>query len=1539
MRLKKINLLIIPLILLFLMPLAIPASAEDYIIEVIKEYYDDGVTVSVEYEAYRTLGGSYIRHGYYKTFYQDGSGETVGRYYEDKKDGSWTRYFLNGIKSFDGSYKNGLEEGTHTYWWSNGTKASEGAYSAGLEMGTHTEWFSDGQMERQIAYSNGIYHGTWTDWNEYGQMTSQGEYRNGKEDGIHRSWYSSSGLMSQEISYKEGVLHGPWLGWYDRYNHQMQWQDSYSNGVRCGIYRYWGENGELWDEIDTKVSCTVYEETKDPYPDPEVVPKELRGYVRDWQSGLPIKGASLTAGSYQTVTNSDGFYRLELGAADVYTVTLSSEGYYTRTGTFDLTGYEYKTVNCKLKAVEDITAPFITDVTSKYGNTFLSGLTVANEYTVSVDWKGEPGVVKFELNGTVYQSQGTATGATRTFNMGTDFIAGTGAKTNMLKITAFNAAGGESIPAVLRPLVVPIPTWATDLGVFGKIKPDKGLLVYTLDASWPSEPIKIQIDEETLGSTLWKAWNLVPIVGGRVFGIPPTQTILAVEAKTDGSGSVLLGGSTGFKAAGQEITGKIGGKGNLEYKIGEGFAWKGASLIMGTEGTIKKEVGPVTLIPALEKTISLPVIGRPLKWFNETAKIEGTVKIGGELDLQVISEAGKLGFHKTEGTLTDEVGVGLSCGISKLKAEVSGGGTAKVTWQFPAAPGYLKKLESEIKAKLSIITWLFTKDFEASHPFSYPESSSPSSFSVPAESAVFDISDFKPISRDFLNRKPYSSFGTVSGIVPMDAEVQAITEEGVLVQNVYPYSEPAIAEYNDKLGIAYVYFDPADTTLQATEISFTYYDGQTYSDPQPIVDDSRAEFAPAIAFDQNGKIVAAWERVKSENFTGTTISEMAQELEIVYAVFDPVTAQWTTPVSLTDNSYLDHSPMLKRGADGSLLLMWQSNEGAELIGTSESPTRIHYTKWDGASFSAPQMISESFQDCISFSAAYRGPGAVLTYSRDMDGDLSTEEDQELFYLSFDGSLWSASIRLTEDQIPDVNPRVLYRTDGIAELIWLKGTSITRLTDWASKAFETIREGSISATFTDFAITADSQDRLLILWQDRDENGTDLFFSLYDPTHGLWSGDLMLTEDDIIENDFSVIFSSDGKLHAIYNGENLDTAATDLYHSIYELSQNLRLQAAGMLVEPADPSPGDSVTIFAAVENSGDVTLPDVEVKFYLGDPDASGQLIGAATVTPNPLAAGKAGEASLDWVVPSDFDGTEVYAVVDPSGLIDEKDESDNRASLLVIKPDLVAIQCRLEEQVDGSVNVIAVIDNTGKVVAEDVDVLYRANGVDIAKRSGLTILSGARVEVMYTLLRNIDFSGLESLVEIVVDPENTVTETSEDNNTAFSSLIQLSLSSVSEDFGGVTVGISSDKHSLFVTNTGVSAITLGNISITGDGASAFTILNDSLSGITLEPGESGYVDITFSSTLPGSLSALLSIPYDDGTETGVITASLLGQSILKGDANGDGVVDLADIINVLMILSSDDQVTVNDAADIDGDGRISLPEATFILQTVSGTR
>ena len=59
--------------------------------------------------------------------------------------------------------------------------------------------------------------------------------------------------------------------------------------------------------------------------------------------------------------------------------------------------------------------------------------------------------------------------------------------------------------------------------------------------------------------------------------------------------------------------------------------------------------------------------------------------------------------------------------------------------------------------------------------------------------------------------------------------------------------------------------------------------------------------------------------------------------------------------------------------------------------------------------------------------------------------------------------------------------------------------------------------------------------------------------------------------------------------------------------------------------------------------------------------------------------------------------------------------------------------------------------------------------------------------------------------------------------------------------------------------------------------------------------------------------------------------------TISVGDVNGDGVVDLRDVISALQVMTGQTVDSIVKEADADGDGRIGLEEAVIILREISG--
>jgi hypothetical protein len=77
-------------------------------------------------------GKSWIRHGLFRAYSEDG--QLVS----------------------EGMYVNGLEEGRWRDFHSNGHLAAEGSYSAGKEHGVWRHWKADGTPEAATNYVNGV---------------------------------------------------------------------------------------------------------------------------------------------------------------------------------------------------------------------------------------------------------------------------------------------------------------------------------------------------------------------------------------------------------------------------------------------------------------------------------------------------------------------------------------------------------------------------------------------------------------------------------------------------------------------------------------------------------------------------------------------------------------------------------------------------------------------------------------------------------------------------------------------------------------------------------------------------------------------------------------------------------------------------------------------------------------------------------------------------------------------------------------------------------------------------------------------------------------------------------------------------------------------------------------------------------------------------------------------------------------------------------------------------------------------------------------
>jgi len=159
-----------------------------------------------------------------------------------------------------------------------------------------------------------------------------------------------------------------------------------------------------------------------------------------------------------------------------------------------------------------------------------------------------------------------------------------------------------------------------------------------------------------------------------------------------------------------------------------------------------------------------------------------------------------------------------------------------------------------------------------------------------------------------------------------------------------------------------------------------------------------------------------------------------------------------------------------------------------------------------------------------------------------------------------------------------------------------------------------------------------------------------------------------------------------------------------------------------------------------------------------------------------------------------------------------------------------------------------------------------------------------------------------------------------------------ISIAPASHDFSSATVGLAPLEQEIVITNKGDTNLNLGAISMTGPDAVHFKLLGENCSGKALVPSSPCTLTAAFAPETSGPKTVFLSIVSDD-PDTPVVQVKFTGVgTILKGDVDYDGKIDLKDAMLPLKTLSAKGPLDIDVKADMDGDGKIGLGDAILIL-------
>ncbi|GAG36449.1 unnamed protein product, partial [marine sediment metagenome] len=231
---------------------------------------------------------------------------------------------------------------------------------------------------------------------------------------------------------------------------------------------------------------------------------------------------------------------------------------------------------------------------------------------------------------------------------------------------------------------------------------------------------------------------------------------------------------------------------------------------------------------------------------------------------------------------------------------------------------------------------------------------------------------------------------------------------------------------------------------------------------------------------------------------------------------------------------------------------------------------------------------------------------------------------------------------------------------------------------------------------------DARDVLVRMYDGDPSDGTLLAEDIFDTImsgHGatlISTGTLAAGGHDIV-----VLVDPDGDIPEISERNNTALKTVTVLPAV----EVIDLSANEIVFTPEDPEEGEVVDIRCGVKNESTITVENIKLRVYEGDPDAGGSLLIPEVTIP------QLGQGNNGWItIKRDTTGWggvhEIYVVADPENAIQEQDEDNNRASrsLTVTTQAITDLALTaggisfspLEPAVGNTVTLNCIVENTG---------------------------------------------------------------------------------------------------------------------------------------------------------------------------------------------------------------------------------------------------
>lgn len=456
--------------------------------------------------------------------------------------------------------------------------------------------------------------------------------------------------------------------------------------------------------------------------------------------------------------------------------------------------------------------------------------------------------------------------------------------------------------------------------------------------------------------------------------------------------------------------------------------------------------------------------------------------------------------------------------------------------------------------------------------------------------------------------------------------------------------------------------------VNGLKLVFSQGEAMTWHPPADIHDDGTADGSFDVQSSGDTAFVV-WENIKTtfpDNHVNLTT--YMSNSEIAVSRFNHTTKQWDLPVTLTNNTIADFSPALAVSGEKAVAV-WMSNSESDIFGVN-GINHINYVFYENGAWQNINVIADVGL-VNDISVAYDGNTAVLCYDKDMDGNLATNTDRDVFIKNLSQS--SSSVSISGGVNTNYSGKVFIQNDkfnvaylnhngvNIIHDIWNPVTSlITEIDTIEGYGIELIQNGNNAG----------------ILWLETGVDGFNkLWGTYYDTITNTWSAKSITNANTGYESDIknlSAIMNPDGSILLSYlqapkpqrvinddGTTTIDKGYIMLQAFAYTPGYNVRIRNDSIAYDEELYAKNIETPITFDLEVTGEKAFTDeIQIMVYEGHPEYGGVLINTDTIsgTFNP---GDVVSVETSYLPPATSGRKEIYIKVVPDNT-EEFDLWDN---------------------------------------------------------------------------------------------------------------------------------------------------------------------------------------------------------------------------------------------------------------------------------------